>query len=96
VVQDYNYLMDNFWYVYVLLSAQDNKFYIGSTNNLNRRLSEHRQSKNISTAKRLPVELVYFEGHLSKLDAIRRERYYKTTKGKVTLRQIIRNQLVAQ
>ncbi|MBI2589130.1 GIY-YIG nuclease family protein [Candidatus Saccharibacteria bacterium] len=84
--------MDTFWYVYVLLSIQDSKFYIGSTNDLNRRIAEHSQGKNTSTAKRLPVELVYFEGHLSKLDAIRRERYYKTTKGKVTLRQIIRNQ----
>ncbi|MBI4033878.1 GIY-YIG nuclease family protein [Candidatus Saccharibacteria bacterium] len=85
--------MDNLWYVYVLLSKQDDKFYIGSTNDLNRRLTEHSQGKNISTAKRLPVKLVYFEGHCSKLDAIRRERYYKTTKGKVTLRQIIRNRV---
>ncbi|MDO8592042.1 MAG: GIY-YIG nuclease family protein [bacterium] len=86
--------MNDFWYVYVLLSGHDNKFYIGSTNDLKRRLTEHKQGKNISTAKRLPIELVYFEGHRSKLDAVRRERYYKTTKGKITLRQIIRNQIL--
>ena len=84
--------MKDFYYVYVLLSNRDGKYYIGSTNDLNRRVSEHKQGKNISTAKRLPVELVYFEGHRSKQDAVRRERYYKTTKGKVTLRQVIRNQ----
>jgi putative endonuclease len=82
-----------FWYVYVLRSARDKKFYIGSTNNLRRRLSEHQQGKNISTAKRLPMELVYFEGHRDLEDAIRREKYFKTTKGKVTLRQIMRNAL---
>ena len=82
-----------FWYVYILRSERDNKFYIGSTNNLKRRVSEHQQGKNISTAKRLPVELVYFEGHLSKKDALRREKYFKTAKGKTTLRQMLRDSL---
>lgn len=82
-----------FWYVYVLQSAKDGLFYIGSTNNLKRRFAEHQAGKNISTAKRLPLELLYFEGHQSKEDAIRREKYFKTTKGKVTLRQITRSSL---
>ncbi|MCA9390483.1 GIY-YIG nuclease family protein [candidate division WWE3 bacterium] len=79
-----------FYYTYVLYSLKDDKLYIGFTSNLKRRLAEHTQGKNISTAKRLPVKLIYFEGHLSKGDAMRRERYYKTTKGKVTLKQIVR------
>ena len=81
------------WYVYVLYSGKDQKFYIGSTNNVKRRVAEHNQGKNISTAKRLPLKLIYFEGHLSKEDAQRRERYYKSTKGKVTIRQILRDSL---
>ena len=85
--------MDHFWYVYVLRSVKDQKFYIGSTNDLQRRVAEHQVGKNISTAKRLPLELTYFEGHRSKEDAIRREKYFKTTKGKVTLRQILRTSL---
>lgn len=68
-------------------------FYIGSTNDLRRRLSEHQQGKNTSTAKRLPLELIYFEGHLSKGDALRREAYFKTTKGKTTLKQMLRETL---
>jgi putative endonuclease len=80
-----------FWYVYVLRSAKDEMFYIGSTNNLRRRLLQHQGGNNTSTAKRLPIELVYFEGHLSKDDAIRREKYFKTTKGKVTLRSPMNN-----
>ncbi len=83
-----------FHYIYVLLSKRDKKFYIGSTNNIKRRLKEHQAGKNISTAKRLPVELIYFESHLSKEDALRREKYFKTTKGKTTLRQMIRNSLM--
>ncbi len=86
-------MLEEFFYVYVLQSEFDNKFYIGYTSNLERRINEHQQGKNISTAKRLPLKLIYFEGHLSKTDAERRERYFKTNKGKTTLRQIIRNSL---
>ena len=86
--------MKNFYYTYVLLSSRDNKFYIGFTSNLKRRIKEHEQGKNVSTASRLPVKLIYFEGHRSKRDAMRREGYFKTTKGKVTLRQILRESLL--
>lgn len=79
-----------FWYVYVLRSLTDGQFYVGTTRSLRRRVAQHSWGQNASTAKRLPFELVYFEGHLNRTDALRRERYFKTTKGKVTLRQIIR------
>jgi len=49
-----------FYYVYILLSLHDENFYIGLTNDLKRRLSEHKRGKNISTAKRLPLRLIYF------------------------------------
>lgn len=68
-------------------------FYSGSTNDLKRRLEQHQRGENISTAKRLPVELLYFEGHQSKEDALRREKYFKTTKGKVTLKMMLSNSL---
>lgn len=83
----------SFWYVYVLRSTKDDQFYVGSTNDLKRRLQQHQRGENTSTAKRLPLELLYFEGHRSKNDALRREKYFKTTKGKVTLRQMLREAL---
>ena len=85
--------MNNFYYIYVLLSQKDGKFYIGFTNDLKRRVKEHKQNKNISTSKRLPLKLIYFEGHLSKEDAMRRECYFKTAKGKTTLKQMLRESL---
>ena len=78
------------FYVYVLLSLKDEKFYIGFTGDLRRRLKEHNAGKNISTKSRRPLKLVYYEAHLSKADAERRERYFKTTKGKATLKQMLR------
>lgn len=81
------------YYVYVLLSLKDNKFYIGFTSDLKRRLKEHNAGKNISTKSRLPLKLVYYEAHLSKTDAQRREGYFKTSKGKSTLKQMLRDSL---
>ena len=79
--------------VYVLLSLKDRKFYIGYTGDLKRRLKEHNSGKNISTKSRLPLKLIYYESHLSKVDAERREKYFKTTKGKSTLKQMLRESL---
>ena len=81
------------YYVYVLLSEKDNNFYIGFTENIDQRLDEHNAGKNVSTKLRRPLNLIYFEGHTSKFDALRRERYFKTTKGKATLKQILKDAL---
>lgn len=80
----------NFYYVYILLSQKDDQFYIGFSTDVYNRANEHNSGKNISTAKRAPLDLVYFEAFLLKTDALRREKYFKTTKGKVTLRQMLR------
>ena len=81
------------YYVYVLLSSQDKKFYIGFSEDVKKRLADHNAGRNTSTKPRRPFELIYYEAHLSKEDALRREAYFKTTKGKSTLRQIRKSRL---
>lgn len=83
-----------FYFVYVLQSKKDKKFYIGFTRSIERRLKEHNAGKNTSTASRRPLELIYYEAHLSKIDALRRESYFKTAKGKTTLRMIMKEFLL--
>lgn len=51
--------------------------YIGCTSNLSKRLQEHKEGKNYSTKKLLPVELIYFEAYKSKEDAFQREKHLK-------------------
>ena len=80
-----------FHYVYVLLSEQDDKFYIGRTDDLKRRIAEHRQGKNVSTSKRLPLKLIFYEAYPTESDAKRREEYFKTAKGKTTLKQMLKD-----
>ena len=83
----------DYWYVYILFSLKDGNFYIGFTKNVYSRYKEHQAGKNISTANRGPFEMIYFEAFLSKFDALRRERYFKTSKGKTTLKQMLREYL---
>ncbi len=81
------------YYVYVLLSKKDKKFYLGFTNDLKRRLKEHNEGKAQSTKSRRPFRLIYYEAHTSRKDAKRREDYFKTSKGKATLKQMLRDSL---
>ena len=82
------------YFVYVLQSVTDERLYIGFTNNIEKRFRDHNSGKNLSTQSRRPFNLIYYEAHLVKEDALRRERYFKTTKGKTTLRQMLRQYFV--
>jgi len=75
--------MDEFYYTYVLRSKTDNKNYVGFTSDLMQRFEAHNKGKVESTRNRRPLELIYFEGCLSKDDAIHREKYLKSHYGKM-------------
>ena len=66
------------YYVYLLQSkVNPRKFYLGSTNDLKRRLQEHNAKKSHSTARYVPWEIVYYEAFISEKDARRREQALK-------------------
>ncbi len=72
----------NLYWVYVLLSLKDEKKYVGYTNDINKRIIEHREGMVFSTKYRRPLVLIYLEGCRNKEDACRREKYLKTTDGR--------------
>ena len=82
-----------FYFTYVLISLKDKKFYIGSSKDVYKRLEQHNNGDNQSTKSRIPFKLIHFEAHLSKDDAIRREKYFKSSPGKRTLKQMLRTTL---
>jgi len=65
------------YFAYVLKSSKDGELYIGSTNDLKRRLLEHNQKKVPSTKNRAPLKLVYYEAYCAEDDARRREQALK-------------------
>jgi putative endonuclease len=61
------------WYTYIL-SCRDSSFYVGITNDLDRRLAMHNQGIAATwTRDRRPVRYAYAEKHANKSDARRRE-----------------------
>lgn len=76
------------FYVYVLRSASG--LYIGYTGNLKTRLTQHNAGKSTYTMRNDNWEVIYYEAHLSKEDARRRERYFKTSPGKQSLKPMLR------
>ena len=79
------------YYTYVLRSQKDKKLYIGYCADLRKRFKEHNKGEVSSTKPRKPLELIFYESFKDKRDAKRREQYFKTTKGKSSLYQILRN-----
>ena len=65
----------DFYYVYVLQSEIDNKFYTGYTNNIELRFEQHQKGHVESTRSRRPLKLIYFEACLNQEDATHREKY---------------------
>lgn len=82
------------YYVYLLKSRVDNKFYTGFTSDLEERLKEHNSGKVTSTKWRKPLEIVYYEFSLNIEDAIHREKYLKTTYGKRYIKQRLKHYLL--
>ena len=83
------------YFVYVLLSRKDGKFYTGSTNNLEQRIERHNKGWESATKNRRPLKLIYFEGCLSIKDAMKREIYLKTAWGKRYIKNRLRETLKA-
>ena len=65
------------YFVYLLKSKKDNKYYIGQTNNINRRLSEHNSRREKSTKHRAPFELIGYEVYKTRNKARWREYQLK-------------------
>lgn len=66
------------YYVYILTNRTNNVLYIGVTNNLERRVFEHKHGLIEGFSKRYKLtKLIYFEESLSVVDAIVREKQLK-------------------
>jgi putative endonuclease len=66
------------FYVYVMASGPNGTLYTGMTNNLSRRVFEHREGLIEGFTKKYGVKrLVYFEDFPTAADAIRREKRIK-------------------
>lgn len=76
-------------YTYILWSNIIQKYYIGSTNNIARRIKEHNSGKSGYTKKGIPWKLIKTEEYQTKKEAYKRETEIKSYKGGLLFKKLI-------
>jgi len=75
------------FYTYVLQSQVNGYLYKGSTEKLEARVEQHNAGLVNYTSKYMPWKLVYFEVFDSRSEAMAREKFFKSGKGREWLKQ---------
>lgn len=77
--------------VYVLKSKIAKKSYVGFTNSIERRLREHNLGKHRYTKRFVPWKVIHAEKFNNFQEAVKREKYLKSTSGRRFLKKIFNN-----
>ncbi|KKT41671.1 MAG: Excinuclease abc c subunit domain protein [Parcubacteria group bacterium GW2011_GWA2_44_13] len=79
------------YYVYILKSDLNGSYYIGSTQDIEKRLDLHRNGMVTSTKRYLPWRLVYKAEYPNLSDARKRELQIKSWKKREAIENLINN-----
>jgi len=71
------------FYVYVIVSIKDGRFYFGQTNDLDKRIAHHNAGYSKYTAKYIPWEIFAFKTVATRAVAMKIEKQLKNCKGKL-------------
>ena len=77
------------YYIYAIRSLTYGNRYIGSTDDIDRRVSEHNRGKCRYTKGRMPWKLVYKEVYESRSEVVKREKFLKSGKGREFLDKML-------
>lgn len=75
--------------MYILQSIKSGKYYIGSTDNLDKRLKRHNNGYSRYTKGKGPFKVVYKEEFASRAEAKKREYYIKSLKSRSAIERLI-------
>jgi predicted GIY-YIG superfamily endonuclease len=77
-------------YTYIIQSETDGSYYIGITSHLWKRMKDHNRGRNKTSRHSRPWKLIYKEKHEDYEVARRREKYFKSGKGRKWIRETFR------
>jgi len=77
------------YFVYILESQKDGRYYVGSTHNLEDRLKRHNEGRVNYTKTNRPWELVYSEEHPDRSSAVKLENEIKAHKRRAFIEELI-------
>jgi putative endonuclease len=75
--------------VYILYSEKLNRYYVGYTNDIARRISEHNRPKGKYTDLGIPWKIAYTEEYKTSKEARARERFIKSKKSKQFISDLV-------
>ena len=75
------------YFVYILRSTKNKRFFIGTTDDLYGCLERHNTGRNITTIDMFPFELIYYEAYIYFEDAKSREKYLRSNAGQKFLKK---------
>lgn len=76
------------FFVYIIESTSSNRYYVGCTGNLNRRLEEHNKGFSVYTRKKGPWVLKYSEEYHDLASARKREMQIKSWKKRKSIEKL--------
>ena len=77
------------YYVYILFSQSTDRYYTGSTNNLERRIQQHNSGYSKYTKHGIPWKIVYVEEFNDRSSAMKREMEIKSKKSRTYIDKIV-------
>ncbi|MBU0629511.1 MAG: GIY-YIG nuclease family protein [Candidatus Margulisbacteria bacterium] len=77
------------FFMYILRSKKNGKYYVGATHCLEKRLRQHNAGKIRSTKGLIPLEIVYSESYTTNSEARKRESCLKRRKSRKFIESLI-------
>ncbi|UAM97438.1 GIY-YIG nuclease family protein [Polaribacter litorisediminis] len=74
--------------VYAISSLNRNYIYVGLTSNVEERLKRHNDGRERTTKAYAPFKLIYLEKAANRIEARKKEKYWKSGIGKEKLRSL--------
>jgi putative endonuclease len=84
------------YFVYILYSPTFKRTYTGQTDNIINRLLLHNSVKVKSTKPYLPWTLIHSESFTSRAEAMKKEKWFKASHGRIKISEILNNYLQAE
>ena len=77
------------YFLYILYSEKLDKYYVGSTADITRRIERHNEGWGRFTKGGIPWKLVHTEEYTNKSEAVKRERHIKKQKSRLYIEDLI-------
>lgn len=75
--------------MYILQSKCNNKYYVGCTHDVNKRLETHNKGRVTSTKSEIPWKQIYIETYETQREALSREKQIKNWKSRKAIEKLL-------